>query len=251
MHIADKVFSSRLIMGSGGTTSFDMLEKALVASGTEMTTVAMRRHASGTPIFPLLEKLGIAPLPNTAGCRTARDAVLTAQLAREALGTNWVKVEVIADEHTLLPDVIELVDACEQLVLDGFVVLAYTSDDPVTAQRLEDVGVSAVMPLGSPIGTGLGILNPHNIELICSRAQVPVLLDAGVGTASDAAMAMELGCDGVLLASAVNRAQDPVAMARAMKCAVEAGFLARSAGRIPKREHAHASSPKEGLVSWM
>jgi len=232
MIIAEKEFSSRLIMGSGGATSMDLLEKALVASGTEMTTVAMRRHASGTPIFPLLTRLNIAPLPNTAGCRTARDTVITARLAREALGTQWIKVEVISDEDTLLPDVCETVTACETLVAEGFTVMAYTSD-------------------GSPIGTGLGILNPHNIELICSRATVPVLLDAGVGTASDAALAMELGCSGVLLASAVNRAQDPVAMAQAMKAAVEAGYLAQGAGRIPQREHAKASSPAEGLVSWM
>lgn len=251
--IADRSFASRLIMGTGGATSLSMLEESLVASGTQLTTVAMRRHspsAGGETVFDLLQRLSIDPLPNTAGSRTARDAVLTAQLAREALGTNWVKVEVIADEHTLLPDVVELLDACELLVADGFTVLAYTSDDPVTALRLEDVGCSAVMPLGSPIGTGLGILNPHNIELICSRASVPVLLDAGVGTASDATFAMELGCDGVLLASAVNRAQDPVAMAEAMKLAVAAGHLARSAGRIPRREHAVASSTFEGLASW-
>lgn len=251
--IADRSFASRLIMGTGGATSLSMLEESLVASGTQLTTVAMRRHspsADGETVFDLLQRLSIDPLPNTAGSRTARDAVLTAQLAREALGTDWVKVEVIADEHTLLPDVVELLDACELLVADGFTVLAYTSDDPVTALRLEDVGCSAVMPLGSPIGTGLGILNPHNIELICSRASVPVLLDAGVGTASDATFAMELGCDGVLLASAVNRAQDPVAMAEAMKLAVAAGHLARSAGRIPRREHAVASSTFEGLASW-
>lgn len=251
--IADRSFASRLIMGTGGATSLAMLEESLVASGTQLTTVAMRRHspsADRETVFDLLQRLSIDPLPNTAGSRTARDAVLTAQLAREALGTNWVKVEVIADEHTLLPDVVELLDACELLVADGFTVLAYTSDDPVTALRLEDVGCAAVMPLGSPIGTGLGILNPHNIELICSRASVPVLLDAGVGTASDATFAMELGCDGVLLASAVNRAQDPVAMAEAMKLAVAAGHLARSAGRIPRREHAVASSTFEGLASW-
>lgn len=252
--IADRTFSSHLIMGTGGATSMSMLEDSLVASGTELTTVAMRRHAAkagqGESIFDMLQRLDIAPLPNTAGCRTARDAVITAKLAREALGTNWVKVEVIADEHTLLPDVVELVDACELLVAEGFTVLAYTSDDPVAAKRLEDVGVAAVMPLGSPIGTGLGILNPHNIELICSRATVPVLLDAGVGTASDAALAMELGCAGVLLASAVNRSQDPVAMAQAMKFAVEAGRLAADAGRIPRREHALASSSFDGLVSW-
>ncbi|MCQ4611610.1 thiazole synthase [Corynebacterium sp. CCUG 51687] len=257
LNIADKKFDSHLIMGTGGATSQQLLEDALVASATQLTTVAMRRHAArtngGESVFEMLTRLGIDPLPNTAGCRTARDAVLTAQLAREALGTNWVKVEVIADEHTLLPDVVELVDACELLVTEGFVVLAYTSDDPVVAARLEQVGVHAVMPLGSPIGTGLGILNPHNIELICARAQVPVLLDAGVGTASDATLAMELGCDGVLLASAVNRCQDPVAMARAMRHAVEAGRLARDAGRIPRRTHAEgalASSSFDGLASW-
>lgn len=257
LHIADKEFDSHLIMGTGGATSQQLLEDALVASGTQLTTVAMRRHAArsdgGESVFEMLNRLGVDPLPNTAGCRTARDAVLTAQLAREALGTNWVKVEVIADEHTLLPDVVELVDACELLVAEGFVVLAYTTDDPVVAARLEQVGVHAVMPLGSPIGTGLGILNPHNIELICARAQVPVLLDAGVGTASDATAAMELGCDGVLLASAVNRCQDPVAMARAMRHAVEAGRLARGAGRIPRRTHAEgalASSSFAGLASW-
>ena len=229
LSIADKQFDSHLVMGTGGASSQAMLEQSLVASGTQLTTVAMRRHSAtsastgGESIFELLQRLGIDVLPNTAGCRTARDAVTTAKLAREALGTNWVKVEVIADDHTLLPDVVELVDACEMLVAEGFVVLAYTSDDPIVAKRLEDVGVEAVMPLGSPIGTGLGILNPHNIELICSRTHVPVLLDAGVGTASDAALAMELGCDGVLLASAINRCQDPLAMATAMKYAVEGG----------------------------
>ncbi|WP_115685122.1 thiazole synthase [Corynebacterium senegalense] len=254
LRIADREFESHLIMGTGGASSMDMLERALVASGTELTTVAMRRHAAspgaGESVFGLLSRLGIAALPNTAGCRTARDAVITARLAREALGTEWVKLEVIADDRTLLPDVVETLDACEALVDEGFTVLAYTSDDPVAAKRLEDAGASAVMPLGAPIGTGLGVLNPHNIELICSRAEVPVLVDAGVGTASDAALAMELGCDGVLLASAVNRCQDPEAMARAMRLAVEAGRLARGAGRIPRREHAVASSSFEGLASW-
>ncbi|SDS36043.1 thiazole synthase [Corynebacterium timonense] len=252
--IAQREFGSHLIMGTGGASSMDMLEKALVASGTELTTVAMRRHAAtsggGESVFELLTRLGIEALPNTAGCRTARDALITARLAREALGTDWVKLEVIADDHTLLPDVVETVDACETLVDEGFTVLAYTSDDPVAARRLEDAGASAVMPLGAPIGTGLGILNPHNVELICSRAEVPVLVDAGVGTASDASLAMELGCSGVLLASAVNRCHDPVAMAQAMRLAVEAGALARRAGRIPKREHAVASSSFEGLASW-
>lgn len=252
LEIAGKQFNSHLIMGTGGASSQDMLERVLVASGTELTTVAMRKFAApaGESVFDLLSRLGIAPLPNTAGCRTARDAVITAKLAREALGTDWVKLEVIADDRTLLPDVVETVDACEMLIGEGFTVLAYTSDDPVAAKRLEDLGAAAVMPLGAPIGTGLGILNPHNIELICSRAEVPILIDAGVGTASDAALAMELGCDGVLLASAVNRCQDPVSMAQAMRLAVEAGLLARGAGRIPKREHAVASSSFDGLVSW-
>lgn len=255
LEIAGKQFNSHLIMGTGGASSQDMLERALVASGTELTTVAMRRFAAkqdgrGESVFDLLNRLDIAPLPNTAGCRTARDAVITAKLAREALGTDWVKLEVIADDRTLLPDVVETVDACELLISEGFTVLAYTSDDPVAAKKLEDLGAAAVMPLGSPIGTGLGILNPHNIELICSRAEVPILIDAGVGTASDAALAMELGCGGVLLASAVNRCQDPEAMARAMRLAVEGGMLARGAGRIPKREHAVASSSFVGLASW-
>ena len=251
--IADREFTSHLIMGTGGASSMEMLERCLIASKTELTTVAMRRHSATTPgesVFDLLRRLDIAPLPNTAGCRTARDAVITAELAREALGTNWVKLEVIADDRTLMPDVVETVDACEMLVGAGFTVLAYTSDDPVAAQRLQDLGAAAVMPLGSPIGTGLGILNPHNIELITTRATVPVLVDAGIGTASDVALAMELGCDGVLLASAVNRSQDPEAMATAMRLAVEAGYAARRAGRIPRRQHAVASSQFEGLASW-
>lgn len=252
--IADRTFDSHLIMGTGGASSQQMLEESLVASGTGLTTVAMRRYAASTAggesIFDMLTRLGIDLLPNTAGCHTARDALLTAQLAREALGTSWVKAEIIAEEQTLLPDTTELLDACELLLADGFTVLAYTSDDPVVARRLEDVGVHAVMPLGSPIGTGLGILNPHNIELMCSRAGVPVILDAGVGTASDATLAMELGCSGVLLASAINRCQDPVAMSTAMRHAVEAGRLASTAGRIPRREHALASSTFEGFARW-
>jgi thiazole synthase len=187
-------------------------------------------------------------LPNTAGCRTAHEAVHTAQLAREALGTEWVKLEVVADERTLLPDPVELLDAAETLVAQGFTVLPYTNDDPVLARRLQQAGCVAVMPLGSPIGTGLGICNPHNIELIVAEARVPVILDAGIGTASDAAQAMELGCDGVLLASAVTRAQQPATMAAAMAAAVTAGRLARRAGRIPRRRHAQASSPTEGIA---
>lgn len=243
--LAGETFTSRLIMGTGGVPSLDVLEAALEASGTEITTVAMRRvdPAAHGSILDVLARRGVRVLPNTAGCYTAADAVLTARLAREALGTNWLKLEVIADEHTLLPDPIELLSAAETLVSEGFLVLPYTNDDPVLARRLEQVGCVAVMPLGSPIGSGLGIRNPHNIELIVERAGVPVVLDAGIGTASDAALAMELGCDAVLLASAVTRAQRPALMADAMRKAVEAGRLARLAGRIPVRRYAKASSP--------
>ncbi|PQP17732.1 thiazole synthase [Rhodococcus opacus] len=242
--IAGRTFGSRLIMGTGGAANLTVLEEALVASGTELTTVAMRRvdAAGGTGVLDLLRRLDIAPLPNTAGCRGAAEAVLTAQLAREALETDWVKLEVIADERTLMPDAIELVSAAEQLVDDGFIVLPYTTDDPVLARRLEDVGCVAVMPLGSPIGTGLGIANPHNIQMIVEGAGVPVILDAGIGTASDATLAMELGCDAVLLATAVTRAKGPALMASAMRGAVVAGYEARHAGRIPKRFWAQASS---------
>ncbi|TSD99392.1 thiazole synthase [Skermania sp. ID1734] len=247
--IADRSFGSRLIMGTGGADNLLVLEEALEASGTELTTVAMRRvdAAGGTGVLDLLKRLDIKVLPNTAGCRSAAEAVLTAQLAREALETDWVKLEVIADERTLLPDGIELVSAAEQLVDDGFIVLPYTTDDPVLARRLEEAGCAAVMPLGSPIGTGLGIANPHNIEMIVADAGVPVVLDAGIGTASDAAMAMELGCDAVLLASAVTRAANPPLMATAMADAVRAGRQARLAGRIPKRFWAQASSPMSDM----
>lgn len=250
LQIGSLELRSRLIMGTGGATSMDTLERALIESGTELTTVAMRRFdpAVGNSVFELLRRNNIAALPNTAGCFSAREAVLTAELAREALDTNLIKLEVIADEDTLLPDAVELVDAADQLVARGFQVLAYTTDDPALARRLEDIGCAAVMPAGAPIGTGLGILNPHNIELIVERANVPVILDAGVGTASDAALAMELGCDGVLLASAVTRAHDPVRMARAMRLAVEAGFDAHGAGRIPRRRLAQASSSFDGLI---
>ncbi|GGC61717.1 thiazole synthase [Hoyosella rhizosphaerae] len=247
--IAGESFSSRLIMGTGGAANLVVLEEALVKSGTEMTTVAIRRAdlTGNDGVFPLLQRLGIRALPNTAGCRTASEAVLTAKLAREALGTNWIKLEVIADEHTLLPDAVELLAAAEDLVDAGFTVLPYTNDDPALAKRLEEAGCAAVMPLGSPIGTGLGINNPHNIEMIVERAQVPVILDAGIGTASDAAQAMELGCDAVLLATAVTRAGDPPRMAEAMAAAVTAGRLARTAGRIPKRHWAFPSSPSPDI----
>ncbi len=248
--IADVELMSRLIMGTGGATSLDALEAALVASGTELTTVAMRRvdpHAAGS-VLDVVRRLDIRVLPNTAGCATAAEAVLTARLAREALETNWIKLEVIGDEHTLLPDPIELLDAAERCVADGFVVLPYTNDDPILAARLEAAGCAAVMPLGAPIGSGLGIRNPHNIAMIAERATVPVVLDAGIGTASDAALAMELGCSAVLVASAVTRAQQPAQMAAAMAKAVEAGRLAHAAGRIPRRRHARASSPVEGMM---
>lgn len=243
--LAGEKFSSRLIMGTGGSPSLAVLGRALDASGTQITTVAMRRvdPASSGSVLDLLTSRGIRVLPNTAGCFTAAEAVRTARLAADALGTTWVKLEVIADEVTLLPDPIELLDAAEQLVADGFTVLPYTNDDPVLAKRLEQAGCAAVMPLGAPIGSGLGIRNPHNIELIVQAASVPVILDAGIGTASDAAIAMELGCAGVLLATAVTRARDPELMAGAMRAAVHAGRLAYRAGRIPRRRYALASSP--------
>jgi thiazole synthase len=242
---------SRLILGTGGATSLAALEAAIVASGTEIVTVALRRvEAAGPGLLPLLERLGVRVLPNTAGCYTAGDAVKAAQLAREAFETDWVKLEVIGDERTLLPDGVELLRAAESLVGDGFAVFPYTSDDPILARRLADVGCAAVMPAGAPIGSGLGITNPHHIRLIRQSVQVPVILDAGIGTASDAALAMELGCDAVLIASAVTRAADPARMAAAMRHAVEAGRLAFSAGRIPRRYHALASTSDEGMPQW-
>jgi thiazole synthase len=248
--IAGEVFRSRLIMGTGGVSSLEALELAVAASGVEVATVAMRRvdPTSKGSVFDVLNRMGIRVLPNTAGCYTAGDAVLTARLGREALDTSWVKLEVIGDERTLLPDAVELLDAAERLVDQGFVVLAYTNDDPVLARRLEQVGCAAVMPLGSPIGSGLGIRNRHNIALIVEAASVPVVLDAGLGTASDAAVAMELGCDAVMVASAVTRAQEPAGMAAAMAKAVEAGRLAWRSGRIPRRLHAEASTSFEGIA---
>lgn len=248
--IAGVPLASRLILGTGGAPSLQVIDETLRASGTAMCTVAMRRmdaSTSGT-VLDIIDRHGVRVLPNTAGCRTAREAVRTAQIAREALETNWVKLEVVADERTLLPDPIELLDAAQTLVAQGFQVFPYTNDDPVLARRLQQAGCVAVMPLGAPIGTGLGIGNPHNIEMIVAEASVPVILDAGIGTASDAVLAMELGCDGVLLASAVTRAQHPVAMAEAMALAVRAGRLAHGAGRIPRRFHARASSPTEGMA---
>ncbi len=247
--LAGQTFTSRLLLGTGGVPSLDVLQRAIEASGTQLVTVALRRvdPSSSGSLLDVVEAAGVRLLPNTAGCRTAREAVRTAALAREAFGTDWVKLEVVGDEDTLLPDPFELLDAAEQLVLDGFTVLAYTSDDPIVAQRLADVGCAAVMPLGSPIGSGLGIRNPHNIALIREHVRVPVVLDAGIGTASDASLAMELGCDAVLLASAVTRARDPEKMALAMRHAVEGGRLALQAGRIPRRWSAQASTQVQGL----
>ncbi|MDP9396275.1 MAG: thiazole synthase [Actinomycetota bacterium] len=247
--LAGERLTSRLLLGTGGVPSLEALERAVVASGTQLVTVALRRveASAGGSIVDVLDRCGVRLLPNTAGCRTAHEAVQTARLAREAFDTSWVKLEVIGDEHTLLPDAVELVDAAEQLVMDGFTVLPYTNDDPIVARRLADAGCAAVMPLGSPIGSGLGIRNPHNIALIRESVDVPVILDAGIGTASDAALAMELGCDAVLLASAVTRAREVEQMALAMRHAVEAGRLARGAGRIPRRWHAEASTQMEGL----
>jgi len=248
--IAGRSLGSRLILGTGGFTNHDILAAALEASGTELCTVALRRldPAARGSILDVLDGAGVQVLPNTAGCYTARDAIVTAQLAREAFETDWIKLEVIGDDRTLLPDAVELVSAAEALVDDGFVVLPYTTDDPVLARRLEDVGCAVVMPLGSPIGSGMGIRNPYNISIMIERAGVPVILDAGVGTASDAAFAIELGCDAVLCASAISRAHDPVAMAQAIRLAVESGWLARSAGRIPRRRYAEASTPDEGIA---
>lgn len=255
LSIAGRTFGSRLVLGTGRFPSLQVLAEAIRASGTELVTVALRRvdqsptHPRGSLIEALAQE-GVELLPNTAGCYTARDAVLTAKLAREAFETDWVKLEVVGDEDTLLPDAPELLKAAEQLVDDGFVVLPYTTDDPVLARRLVNVGCAAVLPLGAPIGSGMGIRNPYNIALIREAVQVPVVLDAGVGTASDAALAMELGCDAVMVASAVSRAQDPVAMAAAMRDAVRAGRLARGAGRIPRRTYATASTPQEGLADF-
>ncbi|WP_133873201.1 thiazole synthase [Paractinoplanes brasiliensis] len=242
---------SRLILGTGGANSLAALEEAIAASETALVTVALRRvDAAGPGLLPMLDRLGVAVLPNTAGCYTAGDAVKTAHLARDAFETDLVKLEVIGDERTLLPDGVELLKAAETLVADGFRVLPYTSDDPILARRLADVGCAAVMPAGSPIGSGLGISNPHHIRLIRQSVDVPVVLDAGIGTASDAALAMELGCDAVLIASAITRAESPAAMASAMRHAVIAGRLAFTAGRIPRRFHALASTSDEGIAEW-
>jgi len=249
LELAGRKLRSRLILGTGGFPSLELLREAIEASGTELVTVALRRidPSMRGSLVDVLEAAGVELLPNTAGCFTARDAVMTARLAREAFETDLVKLEVIGDERTLLPDAPELLVAAEELIDEGFTVLPYTNDDPVLARRLEDVGCAAVMPAGSPIGSGIGIANPYNIALIAEHARVPVVLDAGIGTASDAALAMELGCDAVLCASAISRARDPARMAGAIRAAVEAGRAALEAGRIPRRRYAEASSPMHGL----
>ncbi|HSI25972.1 MAG TPA: thiazole synthase [Aeromicrobium sp.] len=248
--VADVELSSRLWLGTGGLPNPALLEPVLDAAEPGLVTVSIRRTSSvgEGSVLRVLERRGARLLPNTAGCLSAREAILTAHLAREALDTTWVKLEVIGDERSLLPDAVELLEAAAELVRDGFVVLPYTTDDPILARRLADVGCAAVMPLGSPIGSGLGVLNPHAISAIVEAVDVPVVLDAGVGTASDAALGMELGCAAVLAATAITRAEDPVSMARAMALAVESGHLAAHAGRIPRRTGSRASSPMAGRI---
>lgn len=248
--VAGRTLASRLWLGTGGLPSTAVLRDVVDAAGPGLVTVSVR-HASASAAGSQLAGLvasGVPVLPNTAGCRSAREAVLTAELAREALGTDWVKLEVVGDDTTLLPDVVELLEAAEQLVRRGFTVLPYTTDDAVLARRLADTGCAAVMPLGSPIGSGRGVLNPFAVEAVVAAVDVPVVLDAGIGTASDAALAMEIGCDAVLAATAVTRADDPVAMARAVRLGVDAGRGARLAGRVPRLSVARASSPVQGRV---
>ncbi len=250
LRLGTRTFRSRLLVGTGKYKDLETTIRAIEASGAEIVTVAMRRvelgSSAGKDLFAALKPYTL--LPNTAGCYTAKDAVHTCRLAREALDTNLVKVEVIGDERTLFPDNAATVEACATLVKDGFVVLPYVSDDPVVCKRLEDAGAAAVMPLGAPIGSGLGIRNPYNLRIILEQAKVPVIVDAGVGTASDAAIAMELGCDAVLMNTAIAAAADPLRMATAMRLAVEAGRLAYRAGRMPARLHASASSPITGIM---
>ena len=251
--IAGRTFASRLIVGTGKYPSNAVMAQAHRASGTEMVTVAVRRvdlsDRSAGSLLDSIDESRILLLPNTAGCYTADEAIRTARLGREVGLSNWVKLEVIGDERTLFPDNVALLEATRVLVREGFVVLPYTNDDPVICKKLEGAGAAAVMPLGAPIGSGLGIQNANNLRIIREQARVPVIVDAGVGTASDAAVAMELGADGVLMNTAIALAQDPVAMAAAMKLAVEAGRLAYRAGRIPKRAYASASSPTEGMIA--
>ncbi len=244
--------SSRLILGTGGAPSNQIIKEIIEAAKAELVTVALRRYEprASNSLYDVLRSLNVEILPNTAGCFSAKEAVMTAKMGREALETNNVKLEVLSSDKDLLPDPFELLDATEALAMDGFNVFAYTNDDPVVARTLEHAGAQVVMPLGAPIGTGLGIRNPHNIEMIVSQASVPIVLDAGIGTASDAALAMELGCDAVLVASAITRAKQPERMAKSIALATEAGLLSRHGGRIPKREWALASSPTEGIAEF-
>ncbi len=256
LEIAGRTFHSRLILGTGKYTDYRVMADAFAAAGTEMVTVALRRVGLGgddaaaghAGLLEALDPDRYLLLPNTAGCFTADEAVRTARLAREVGGWNWVKLEVIGDRKTLFPDTVELLRATERLVAEDFVVLPYTNDDPVTARKLEELGAAAVMPAAAPIGSGLGVRNPTNLRILVEQATVPVIVDAGVGTASDAAIAMELGADAVLMNTGVAGAADPVRMARAMKLAIEAGWLAAHAGRIPKKLYATASSPTTGLI---
>jgi len=253
LSIAGRSFRSRLILGTGKYEDFDTMAAALDASGTEIVTVALRRVnldevGKGASLIDRIDPERYLLLPNTAGCSTAEEAIRTARLARELGGWEWVKLEVIGDPQTLFPDTEATLAAAKVLVAEGFVVLPYTNDDPIVARRLQELGCPAVMPLAAPIGSGMGIRNRANLRIILEQATVPVVVDAGVGTASDAAIAMELGADAVLMNTAVAEAQDPVRMARAMKLAIEAGWLARRAGRIPRRLYANASSPVEGLI---
>jgi thiazole synthase len=250
--VGGKAFKSRLIVGTGKYASLEQNRDAIEASGAEMVTVAIRRfdlmdRGKGS-LLDYISPEKYTFLPNTAGCYTADEAIRTAELGREALGTDFVKLEVIGDQRTLFPDIVGLLEATKVLVEEGFIVMPYTNDDPITAKKLEDLGAAAVMPLGAPIGSGLGIRNPYNIQIILEMVKIPVIVDAGVGTASDAAIAMELGCDGVLMNTGIAGAKDPLAMARAMKLAVEAGRLAYNAGRIPKKLYAQASSPIAGMI---
>jgi thiazole synthase len=250
--LGHKKYSSRLILGTGKYPDYETMAKALEVSGTQLVTVAIRRidlnDKSGNSLLDFIDRGRFDLLPNTAGCYSAKDAVLTCELAREALGTNLVKLEVIGDEKTLFPDNEALLEAAKELVKQGFTVLPYTNDDVVVCKKLQDIGCAAVMPLGAPIGSGLGIRNPYNIKIILEQIQIPVIVDAGVGTASDAAIAMELGCDGVLMNTGIAGAKDPVKMAEAMRKASEAGRLAFEAGRIDKKLYATASSPLDGVV---
>ena len=250
--IAGRIFQSRLIIGTGKYPSHALMARAHEASGADMVTVAVRRvnisDRSRESLLDYIDTSRMFILPNTAGCYTADEAIRTARLGREAGLSNWVKLEVIGDERTLFPDNEALIEATQVLVREGFVVLPYTNDDPIACRKLEDLGAAAVMPLGAPIGSGLGIQNPNNIRIIRESARVPVIVDAGVGTASDAAIAMELGADGVLMNTAIAGAEDPVAMATAMRHAIIGGRLAYLSGRIPRKMYASASSPVEGMV---